>query len=343
MIGADGAPDWSAIQPDVRCPLCDYNLRGLVEPRCPECGYQFDWRELLDFKLRERSFTFEHGEEHNWRSFFRTIASTWRPGRFWARLKPSQGVRTGRLILYWLIANLVPVFAGVLWAFLNYTSSQGWKWFGPPTTNSGTLVVAGSGYSYYTFGFQPARIGWYKVFEIAHLPFGMRWGPPRLMVEIAGVNLQFEYLSSLYLVVCGLCLLVPWFCFMGLMIFQGTMRRAKIRPAHVLRCVLYASDAPFWFGLALLIALPINILARLGNGLSGIFDGKPFLEFGTLALVLVALPLVYAIVATWRLYVGYRRYLQFRHSAAVIAAVDFILLLGLFSAFLIGHEMLRLW
>ena len=41
-------PDWSAITETIRCPLCDYDLRGLIEPRCPECGYQFVWPEVLD-------------------------------------------------------------------------------------------------------------------------------------------------------------------------------------------------------------------------------------------------------------------------------------------------------
>lgn len=37
-----GSPDWATLHEDVRCPLCDYDLRGLTEPRCPECGYRFD-------------------------------------------------------------------------------------------------------------------------------------------------------------------------------------------------------------------------------------------------------------------------------------------------------------
>jgi hypothetical protein len=28
------------------CPQCDYNLTGLSEPRCPECGTIFDWEQV---------------------------------------------------------------------------------------------------------------------------------------------------------------------------------------------------------------------------------------------------------------------------------------------------------
>lgn len=40
-------PDWSTIGREIHCPLCEYNLRGLSEPRCPECGYQFEWAECF--------------------------------------------------------------------------------------------------------------------------------------------------------------------------------------------------------------------------------------------------------------------------------------------------------
>lgn len=32
---------------DVPCPRCEYNLRGLTQPRCPECGQMFDPLEVL--------------------------------------------------------------------------------------------------------------------------------------------------------------------------------------------------------------------------------------------------------------------------------------------------------
>ena len=34
---------------EARCPLCDYNLRGLSRPRCPECGQELK----LDVRLAE--------------------------------------------------------------------------------------------------------------------------------------------------------------------------------------------------------------------------------------------------------------------------------------------------
>lgn len=38
--------DWG--QPhNLECPVCFYNLRGLRDERCPECGHQFTWNRLL--------------------------------------------------------------------------------------------------------------------------------------------------------------------------------------------------------------------------------------------------------------------------------------------------------
>src|SRR4051812_30293929 len=82
------AIDWSSITNEVECPLCRYNLRGLTEPRCPECGLQFTWAEVLDPNSRH-PYLFEHHPERNLPSFFRTLWAGLRTRRFWTKLRPA--------------------------------------------------------------------------------------------------------------------------------------------------------------------------------------------------------------------------------------------------------------
>src|SRR5580658_4321591 len=106
------APDWEALEKDVNCPLCDYNLRGLAEPRCPECGFQFDWLELLYAEQNRHPYLFEHQPKRNIWSFWKTFWADCRPRRFWRELSPVHVVRINRLLIYWLLANgilLLPV------------------------------------------------------------------------------------------------------------------------------------------------------------------------------------------------------------------------------------------
>ncbi|MBC8107244.1 MAG: hypothetical protein H7Z14_11690 [Anaerolineae bacterium] len=104
---ASNPPDWSAITDTICCPLCEYDLRGLSVPRCPECGYQFDWPELLDADRRAKLFVFEHAINHYRRAFLRTSIAGWAPWSFWRRLQPQQPIDLGRLRFYSLISVLL--------------------------------------------------------------------------------------------------------------------------------------------------------------------------------------------------------------------------------------------
>lgn len=129
----------SATDEDVLCPLCEYNLRGLVEPRCPECGYRFEWSELLDASLRPPALLFEHARRRWVRSFVCTRAAGWLPPLFFGRwLRPSYAVVGRRLLVYWWLSVmtflLVPL--GTLAFFLASYS------LGSSQTLSGALDVS---------------------------------------------------------------------------------------------------------------------------------------------------------------------------------------------------------
>jgi hypothetical protein len=91
--------------------LCEYDLRGLTEPRCPECGYRFEWDELRDPRRRFHPYLFEHHPNRNAWSFFHTLVGGLAPRRFWSTLYPTQPSRPHRLVAYWVLCG-VPVGVG---------------------------------------------------------------------------------------------------------------------------------------------------------------------------------------------------------------------------------------
>ncbi len=52
-------PGPEGLAEDLPCPKCQYNLRGLTLPRCPECGFAFDWQNLPQMRAgtEESSWT----------------------------------------------------------------------------------------------------------------------------------------------------------------------------------------------------------------------------------------------------------------------------------------------
>src|SRR5437667_5705710 len=98
------------------CPLCTYSLRGLSaerEPRCPECGYSFQWEELLRSRQLAHPYLFEHHPRRNVWSFLRTVFAGLRPERFWSSLNAGHEIRPRRLVTYWVLVSLVTVMSGI--------------------------------------------------------------------------------------------------------------------------------------------------------------------------------------------------------------------------------------
>jgi hypothetical protein len=102
-------PDWRfAGTADLFCPLCGYNLRGLDRPLCPECGHEFNWRQLVVDLRTRHPFLFEHNSAKPVRYFLRTVYGSLRSGRFWRSVQPFHRVNPVPLVYF---ALLCAVFA----------------------------------------------------------------------------------------------------------------------------------------------------------------------------------------------------------------------------------------
>ncbi|HZL34454.1 MAG TPA: hypothetical protein VFC78_04030 [Tepidisphaeraceae bacterium] len=284
-------PDWEQAAVEVLCPLCEYNLRGLTEPRCPECGYQFIWRELLDPARRVHPYLFEHKRGLAIKAFLKTAWMNLRPRRFWATLGPQQPSNPRRLIVYWIIVTCVAA-AGV---------------FGE-------------------FGVSEFR----RYLELNSPASRTRYG-----FFTRPLTLQYRYhWHNLvpYVITAAVVVAWPWMTVLALMIFQISMRQAKVRPIHVLRCVLYASSVMLWMGL-LLLAWDVNLAATLLA--YGVGTTRPYANYG----LLFAIPL--EITFTWCLIVAFSRYLRFSHASATILCGQIIAILGIMTAFVLAIRIER--
>jgi hypothetical protein len=292
------APDWAAVTHDVCCPLCDYNLRGLAAPRCPECGHGFAWAEVLDPKARVHPFLFEHHPERNVRSFARTLAGSANPTKFWTSLSPAQPSRPRRLFAYWVLTSALlglafaADLARAMWVQWEYVSAT----WGP---------------------------------GVARLPSGGWWKVIRLMAVDAW---QLDRSARATAQFVGFWLIWPWATVATLMIFRVSMRRAKVRTVHVVRCVVYAFDVGAWVGLGALLVLGVWALLVSGDAGRG---GRGMLwSYGSVGTFRAVLGAGLIAIVGLRLWRAYGLYMRFDHSFWTILASQVIVFLAVLKVVL---------
>jgi hypothetical protein len=262
------APNWTTQQEEILCPLCDYNLRGLNEPRCPECGYRFTWTELLDEARRRHPYLFEQPLRRPIWSFFRTVWGEAAPGWFWRSIHPALPVRPWRLLLYWALVLL------------------------PLLLSMGALAVS-----------------WVR----SMLSFGKSNGLTQPPWTWIAQELVIHDLWPMLALCCWPALLL-----LTLMIFQISMRRARVRTVHVFRCITYSSDS------LLLLNIPTLAIALLEY----LLPGSPGSSYtGTLNAWVGWATLIWVLLTTWRLRQAYRHYLRFDHPLATVLVSQFIVFL----------------
>jgi hypothetical protein len=239
---AEQPPDWDARATDLLCPLCKYNLRHLTIPRCPECGFNFSWRELLEAEENRHKYVFEHGRGQNIRTFWRTYWRTCQPRRFWNDLSPAQPVQLRRLMLFWGITTAV-----VALCFLG------------PKVNQ---IIQSARENYSTRASQ-TTLSQAEIDQLWPLPSkGLFW--TRMLCarthyygEICEWGQVGYYWAVTFIV-------WPWFTLAGLLVFRISMRQAKIRPVHLLRTVIYSCDFGVLLGLALVACSTLDL--RVSDG-----------------------------------------------------------------------------
>ena len=107
-----------------------------------------------------------------------------------------------------------------------------------------------------------------------------------------------------------------------MMIFQWSMMKARVRPMHVVRCVIYSADVIFWIDLAIAFGLIMSGIARISGGPE--FSPDPVLIYAILALC-------GWLVFVYRFSTALRRYLQFDHPKSTVWATQIIVALAVFT------------
>ncbi len=95
-----------ADEPELHCPHCGYNLRGLPEDRCPECGEAFDRQELVRL-LTEEDQPLPHGQSPSEAFAIGKLAfaSLFTPERLGARMPGRPSVN--HALFYYVVVHLV--------------------------------------------------------------------------------------------------------------------------------------------------------------------------------------------------------------------------------------------
>lgn len=280
LVRVNDAPDWTVFEGEIECPLCGYNLRGLSEARCPECGGVFAWRDLLDPQRRHHAFLYEFHPEAGLRSFLRTLMAGVNTLRFWRSVHPVLPIHVRRLYRYLFVvfAFMFASFVFGQFAIVSWQAGRTWWWRG--TQFSGN----------------------------AYLPW--TWTVNDLWI-VLGYN---SHLANV----------LVWFAatFGAMLVFQGSMRRRRIRWTHVFRCLVYSSDVFVWLTVVLLLL--------------DAFEAAGFTD-ACVAVQYYAC-LVAALLASARLAVAYRVYLQFPNPIMTVVATQVIALLVIFNLYII-----RVW
>ena len=295
-------PDWDHVPFDVGCARCGHDLRGLTDPKCPACQLEFGWAdavpieqltcETCDYHLYglTEGRCPECGDEFVWddvlAAFHRRKQMLF---EYHWRTKP---VRS--LLATWR-RSLRP---GKLWAELDIHD--------PPAVRpliSQVVLVAILAWAL-TVLLEGTWV-W-----LSRPPWRRQMAGPGFAEALIGAVRDQE----IYLMVP---LIVGWaaITLLSLLILRQSMRRYRVRNAHVLRVCAYALP-PLIVPVAL-ASYSYNIAVLLLGG----WGYRYWVDYLCAAVVLI--------FAIWSIRQGYRKYLKIPHSLGIAIASQVMALLAL--------------
>jgi hypothetical protein len=273
---------------ELLCPLCEYNLRGLSEPRCPECGHRFDWDALRESVTTKHLYLFE--QNRGKKAFFRTWSNSLWPRRFWGELRTTHDPNQDRLMKYGAIQTLcaiallfMPVCAMLVQGILRIQAARA-AWVvrvnsgAPPAFISQMLARYGS--------IQNAAAATFPYRDLFRdfLPYAP--ASPYSPVRCVGISM------------IEIILLWPALTYLTLMFYREVLRHAKIRRVHVLRVAIYSAAPLVFVG-------PLMSIVWLINDTSwpAFFDFFGWLPTSAVLIELLLMAMLsYRVVAACRLY-----------------------------------------
>ena len=303
-------PDWESITEEIACPLCEYNLRGLTEPRCPECGYRFGWQEMLDPTQRLHPYLFEHHPERNVWSFVKTFIEHLRPIRFWRQLHPNQPSHPNRIFKYWLC--ILAVYLLTI------------------TVVIGAIVPGARAFSIQFRAALPRDP------VLRHAKLSLQYGARFRKYATTREFLDSEFpVSSIRIAMRGLfgrgnptgpvfllIMLWPWLTMATFYLFRKSLGRVGIRLDHLMRVVVYSCDAVVWpcaGGAVAILGLYLSQPVVTPNLRDTVAIGW-LVVFGTAALLWI-----------FRLVVGFKYYLRYERPVTIALISQFMLGLAVFG------------
>jgi len=318
--------------PATPCPRCDYDLTGAVESwksecpldgRCPECGLEYRWAELLNPALTVPAWSFEHAHARLFRSWFGAAFRSARPRLFWTELRLENRIVPRRLAIFVLGLGLILHSLAVCVSFIIIQyEARHTSWFIPSGISTGGWTRVR--HTPHAFDFLPGLLWPYGWPPIAVDENGDNWFERRHIIQPPGVFQGFDYEDG-WLRLAALCAtLTP----LSLSAAPVTLRGCQVRGVHVLRTWTYSLSsvavlAVALYALGAFIPNGMRWLSPLHNGFAWTWR----LSF----LVQDYLPLAFILWCVW-FFVWWRRvvsdYLRLPQPRSISACTFSIGLLG---------------